>query len=181
MNKYKVGQFYLVSNRLLNHSVGNIIEITNVEEKDSGDLKVSFVTVFRSPKKFKAAIEWDSFLAGSPFCGILDPISATTKMRMVLEQKLKDLQEQIDKVNEDYLKEYERYLEQVFIQKENGYNGRVICVENEQNFYYFTVGKTYEVINGVLYDNEGDPSTNIYVSIAELNYMEGAKFIPAVE
>ena len=68
------------------------------------------------------------------------------------------------------------------------YNGKIICIENQTVLDWFTVGKTYNVVNGTFRDENGDYIhkdylNNRFSTLEEWNdyISEYFKFIPAVE
>lgn len=62
------------------------------------------------------------------------------------------------------------------------YNGKVVCVEKSLPCWFWTPGKVYEIKDGVILDDDGDPRRNIR-SVDALNALAygSAEFVALVE
>jgi hypothetical protein len=62
------------------------------------------------------------------------------------------------------------------------YNGKVVCVEKSLPCWFWTPGKVYEIKDGVILDDDGDPRRNIR-SVDALNALAygSAEFAALVE
>lgn len=61
------------------------------------------------------------------------------------------------------------------------YNGKVVCVDNN-DFHFYTTGKVYQIKDGVAYDDYGDKFRfTPFVSVYELNKWSDAKWLEVVE
>lgn len=61
------------------------------------------------------------------------------------------------------------------------YNGKMVCIDNNNGTSSFTVGKVYAVKNGHFRFDNGFETSKEYKSIEEINGTFAAKFIPLVE
>jgi hypothetical protein len=65
--------------------------------------------------------------------------------------------------------------------EEHFYNGKVVCVKNENLESYFTVGKIYDVVDGLLKTDVKDRQLDNIRSIDYLNSINRLKFLEIVE
>lgn len=182
--KFKVGERYKVTENCFfvkiptfsNDEIGNVIEIENIENDT-----VYYKTVKGS--KFSRG-----FMSGSRFAYGLVPVhnnkiiitadGKTTTAKMYDGKKLVKSAKADCHPDDEFvfiigasiaLERLTGQLESNLEVEEHFYNGKVVCVKNKDLESYFTVGKIYDVVDGLLKADMKDRQLDNIRSIKDLN------------